>query len=359
MDIMKVFWVLALGLGLLLLGGCAALSPAAGKLMDGETLFTERDLMQTADLSGAAVLTVRDGEDLSITEAGVYVLTGAAKEVTVRVEAGKEAEVQLVLDGLSIENADAPCIYAAKAARVYLTTAGDSSLRVTGAFAPESGADGAVFSKADLTLNGDAKLTVASPENGVVSRDSLTVTGGSYEISAGSKALQGKDSIRISGGAFALTAGTDGLHAENNGDENLGWIYIGGGAFAIQVGDDAIHAASLVQIDGGSFSIAAAEGIEGTYIQINGGELDIRAGDDGLNAGHKSSAYRPTIEITGGRVTITADAGDTDCVDSNGDILISGGTVEVTGDSAFDCDGKASFTGGTVIVNGRKVKKLP
>ena len=105
-----------------------------------------------------------------------------------------------------------------------------------------------------------------------------------------------------------LAAGTDGLHAEHSGDERLGWIYIGGGSFAIRVGDDAIHAASAVQIDGGSFAIADAEGIEGTYIQINGGELDIRAGDDGLNAGRKSSAYRPTIESTGGRVTTTADS---------------------------------------------------
>ena len=359
MDVMKYFGAFILALVLLLPAGCAPSAPAAGKLMDGETLFTERDLRQTADLSGAATLTVGDGEDISITEAGVYVLRGAAKGVTVRVEAGKEDKVQLVLDGLSIENPDAPCIHVAGADKVYLTTAGDSSLRVTGAFAPESGADSAVFSKADLTLNGEGKLTVFSTENGVVSRDSLTVTGGSYEISAGSKALQGKDSIRIRGGAFALTAGTDGLHAEHGGDERLGWIYLGGGSFAIRAGDDAIHAASLVQIDGGSFAIAAAEGIEGTYIQINGGELDIRAGDDGLNAGRKSSAYRPTIEITGGRVTIAADSGDADCVDSNGDIRITGGALEVSGASAFDCDGTASFTGGTVIVNGKKVKKLP
>ena len=359
MEILRLIGAFALALGFLLLGGCAPSVPSGGKLMEGQTLFTERDLRQTAELSGATALTLRDGEDISLTEAGVYVLTGAAKGVTVRVEAGKEDKLQLVLDGLSIENADAPCIYVARADKVFLTTAGDSSLRVTGAFAPASGADGAVFSKADLTLNGEGKLTVASPENGVVSRDSLTVTGGSYEISAGSKALQGKDSIRIRDGAFTLTAGTDGLHAENSGDEQLGWIYIGGGSFAIRVGDDAIHAASAVQIDGGSFAIAAAEGIEGTYIQINGGELDIRAGDDGLNAGRKSSAYRPTIEITGGRVTITADSRDTDCVDSNGDIRITGGAVEVSGVSTFDYDGKASFTGGTVIVNGEKVKKLP
>jgi hypothetical protein len=35
------------------------------------------------------------------------------------------------------------------------------------------------------------------------------------------------------------------------------------------------------------------------------------------------------VEISGGTVTITMGAGDTDGVDSNGDILITGGTVSV------------------------------
>jgi hypothetical protein len=46
-------------------------------------------------------------------------------------------------------------------------------------------------------------------------------------------------------------------------------------------------------------------------------------------------------------------AGDTDGVDSNGDIRINGGTISITGQSTFDYDGNAEYNGGTIIENGR------
>ena len=64
-------------------------------------------------------------------------------------------------------------------------------------------------------------------------------------------------------------------------------------------------------------------------------------------------------QIAGGTVTITMGAGDTDGIDANGNILISGGTVSITGSSPFDYEGSASFTGGTVYVNGQQVNSLP
>ena len=51
-------------------------------MIDTASLFTERDLAQTADLSAAETIAVSDGETVSITEAGVYVLTGSAAECT-------------------------------------------------------------------------------------------------------------------------------------------------------------------------------------------------------------------------------------------------------------------------------------
>ena len=92
---------------------------------------------------------------------------------------------------------------------------------------------------------------------------------------------------------------------------------------------------------------------------ISGGDITIAASDDGINAARKSSAYTPTVEITGGTVTITMGAGDTDGIDSNGNIIITGGTISVNGNSAFDYDGSATFTGGTVYVNGQQVTTLP
>ena len=341
-------------------GVTASAASGVGSLVETGELFTERDMTQTADLSGAVTLQVSDGENLSITEEGVYVLTGAAAEATVVVDAG-DAKVQLVLDGVSITNSDFPCIYVRSADKVFVTTAANSSLTVTGSFSGdgETNTDGAIYSKNDLVLNGTATLTVRSSANGIVSKDDLKVTGGSYVITAASHALEGKDSIRIAGGSFDLTAGKDALHSDNDEDAEKGIVYIADGSFSINASDDGIHANTFVQIDGGSFSIRAHEGIESTYVLLNGGTIAIQASDDGINAANKSSAYRATIEINGGEISVSMGAGDTDGVDSNGDLIINGGTVSVTGNSCFDVDGTVSFNGGTVYVNGQQVSTIP
>lgn len=332
----------------------------SGKL-NAKDFFTERDLAQTADLSSATTYTVKSGEDIHITTAGVYVLTGTAQNTTVYVEAGDTDKVQIVLNGVSITNSNFPCIYVKTADKVFVTTSKDSSLTVSGAFKADgsTNTDAVIFSKQDLTLNGTASLTISSSDKGVVSKDDLKVTGGTYTIKASSKALSANDSIRISGGTFNLTAGTDGLHAENSDDNTLGYIYICGGDFTINASSDGIQAVSIVQIDGGTINITAAEGIESTYIQINGGTINISASDDGINASTKSSAYQPTVEFNGGTTTIKMGAGDTDGVDSNGYIIVNGGTINVTGNSTFDYEISGEYNGGTIIANGQQITYIP
>ena len=324
-------------------------------------LFTSRDLEQTADLSQAVRYTVANGQDIHITAAGVYVLSGTASEVTVFVEAGKDDKVQLVLDGLSVSNNDFPVIYVKTADKVFVTTSADSALSVTGTFVSDGSThtDGVIFSRSDLTLNGTAVLTISSTDNGVVGKDDVKITGGTYDITARSKAVQANDSIRVADGTLKLTAGTDGLHAENSDDDSLGYIWIGGGSISVQAGDDGIHATSVAQIDGGTICVSAAEGIEGTYIQMNGGTVDIEASDDGISAARKSTAYAPTIEINDGDITVAVGAGDTDGIDSNGSIIMNGGTVRVSGSSTFDCDGNAQYNSGTIIANGQQLSYIP
>ena len=329
-------------------------------VFDAEEMFSGRDLEQEADLSKAVRLEVKDGENISVTDAGVYVLSGSAKNVTVTVEAGKDDKVQIVLEGVTVENDSLPVIYVKKADKVFITVSEDSALSVTGKFDTENGkADGVVFSKSDLTLNGTAALRVSSTADGIVCKDDLRITGGGITVNAQSTAVRANDSIRIAGGTLVLTGGDDGLHAENDDDDTLGNIYIGGGSISIKAGDDGIHAGSVLQTDGGSVTVEAAEGIEGTYIQFNGGTIDIRATDDGVNAGRKSKSYPVTVVFNGGEITIVMGAGDTDGVDANGDIIMNGGTVSVTGNNAFDWDGTAIYNGGVVIVNGQQVDGIP
>ena len=340
--------------------GVSAVSGGSA-LLDTEELFTSRDLEQTPDLSEAHTITVSDRQQITISSEGVYILQGSAKNATVTVEADSSAKIQLVLDGLSITNEDAPCIYVKSADKVFVTTLSDSSLSVTGSFTADgdTNTDAVIFSKDDLTLNGSATLTISSTDNGVSCKDDLKVTGGSYVISAASKCLEAKDSIRISDGVFTLTAGTDGIHAENEDDDTLGYVYIGGGSFAVSATDDGIHGNAFVQIDGGSFQITAAEGIEASFVQINDGSISIQSWDDGINASNKSGAYPICVEINGGDISIAMSAGDTDGIDANGSIVVNGGTINITGNSSFDYDGTAQLNGGTLIVNGQTLDYIP
>ena len=264
---------LLLALLLVLSAGPVTAETISSPVYSASELFTERDLLQEADVSGAEKITVVSGEDVRITAGGVYVLSGTASGMTVCVDAGPEAKVQLVLDGLSIINEDFPCVYILTADKVFITIAADSSLSVTGTFRKDGNTktDGALFSKQDTVLNGTASLSVSSGENGIVCKDDLKITGGTYQIEAAKKAIEAKDSIRIAGGTFILDAGTDGLHAENKNDEMLGYIYIGGGVFNITAGDEGIYAVSVLQIDGGTFSIRSADGFNAALVQLNGG----------------------------------------------------------------------------------------
>ena len=340
-----------------------AASAAAGSppVYSSADLFTDRDLAQEADLSEAAYISVSDGQEVRITEAGVYVLSGTAADATVYVEAPDDAKVQMVLQNLQVTNSDFPVINVVSADKVFITTVADSALAVTGTFRADGGTstDGVIFSKQDLTLNGTAMLTIASTENGVVCKDDLKISGGTYAITAKSKAFEANDSIRVAGGIFTLRAGTDGFHAENSGDDSKGYIWIGGGSMDITCGDDGIHAASVVQIVDGEITISAAEGIEGTFIQLNGGTISITASDDGINAANKAAAVEVAVEFNGATVNVAMGAGDTDGIDSNGNLYINGGVISVTGNSTFDYDGTVSFTGGTVYINGQQTSSIP
>ena len=331
---------------------------AAATAAEESELFSERDLAQTADLREAKAVTLSDGETAVITEAGVYVLSGSAKEAQIVVEAGDEDKVQLVLDGLSIVNTDKPCILVENADKVFLTSAegSENTLTVSGRFSGDE--DAAVYARDDLVLNGLGTVTICSSGDGVRCGDDLKLTGGTWNVTAADTALKAHDSILVYDGVYVLDAGSDGLHGEDNEDDSAGCILIQGGSFAIRAGDDGVHAATVVTVNGGTLAISAAEGIEATQVIINDGEIAIQASDDGVNAGRKSMSLSVKIEVNGGALTIVMGAGDTDGIDSNGDLIITGGVIDVTAQSPFDYDGSCTYTGGTIIVNGTETNSI-
>jgi hypothetical protein len=289
------------------------------------------------------------------------VISGSAKNVTITVDADDNAKVQLVLDGATITNDSDPCIYVKSADKVFVTTTeSENRLAVSGTFEADgdTNTDAVIFSKDDLVINGKGTLNITSSDNGITTKDELKITGSTINIDCSGNALEAHDAINIADGTINITNCNDGLHSDDSDDDTIGSIYIAQGTFNINAKDDAIHATTTITIDGGDFTITAAEGIEGTYITVNDGNIDISASDDGVNAAAKSSNYTPTFEINGGSLKINMGQGDTDGIDSNGNIYVNGGTVDITGQSAFDYDGTAGYNGGTIIENGTETNTI-
>lgn len=338
-----------------------SLNMVTGGAIDTTDLFTDRDLKQTADVSEATTYTVSDGQTINITSEGVYVITGTASNASIIVEAGDEDKVQLVLDGVTITNESTPCIYVKSADKVFVTTTdSENTLSVTGTFTADgdTNTDAVIFSKDDLVLNGVGVLNIQSSDNGVTCKDDLKITGGTINIVCQSDGLEANDSIRIADGEISISTNKDGIHAENDDDDTVGYFYMCGGTLKVKAGDDAVHATTIVQIDGGELDLSAHEGLEATWIQINDGTVNIAASDDGINAAYKSAKISPTAEFNGGYVTIVMGSGDTDAVDSNGNLIITGGTLDITAQSPFDYDGVCQKTGGTLIVNGTETDTI-
>ncbi len=335
-------------------------SASTSTLIDTSQIFTDRDLAQEADLTDASYITLTSGEDVTITEEGVYVISGSVSDCTIIVDADS-SKVQLVLDGVTITNTVSPAIYVKAADKVFVTTTDSTNtLKVTGTFTADgtTNTDAVIFSKDDLVLNGVGTLNIESTANGISGKDDLKITGGTYNITSKEDAIEAKDSISICDGSFTISSEKDGIHSENSDDTSVGYVYISGGSFDIDAAEDGIQATTVLMIDGGNIKINAAEALEGTYVQINDGTLDIYATDDGINASGKSSSYDVVIEINGGDISIEMASGDTDALDTNGKLIVNGGNIDITAQFAFDFDTSAEFNGGTITVNGEEVTEI-
>lgn len=330
--------------------------------LDTSELFSDRDLEQSADLTAATQINLVSNQDVTLSEEGVYVLSGEVDNVTVTVDAAEDAKVQIVLDGVSITNEDAPAIYVKAADKVFVTsTDSENYMEVSGSYVADgdTNLDAVIFSRADLTLNGTGTLDIVSSQgNGISSKDDLKITGGVYTIQSSADAMEANDAILIHDGTITIDTEKDGLHSENEEDATLGNIYIEGGTLTIDAADDAITGNNLVQIDGGTINIKnAQEGIEANNVIVNDGQITLYANDDGINATPKVSS-NASIEVNGGSINVSMASGDTDAFDSNGDLYINGGTINVEATSAFDADGTAELNGGTVTVNGEPITEI-
>ncbi len=238
-----------------------------------------------------------DGNVITITSGGTYIISGTLSEGQLVVDADDE-KVQLVLDNADITCATSAAIYVKSAGKTFITLAEDSEniLMNTAEFEAidDNNIDAVIFSKDDLTLNGSGTLTINSENgHGIVSKDDLKITGGTYNITAASHALSGKDSVRIAGGTFNLVSGKDGIHSENADDSSKGYVYIAGGEFTIDSTGDGIDASNIVQIDDGTFDITAGGGAENSTKTHEDNMMGGPGGGNGPQMGEAPSGEAP------------------------------------------------------------------
>ena len=415
----------ATALSMTAVAGCTGTKSSTGNVVSSETetnaeetsaqseagtfssadMFTERDLAGTYEESGAVYVTlsddgitgetdgvVIDGQTVTITAEGTYIFSGTLSEGQIVVDADN-AKVQIVFDNVDITCASSAAVYVKSAEKVFVTLAEGSqnTLRNTDEYVAidDNNIDAVIFAKSDLTLNGTGSLTIISAEgHGIVSKDDLKITGGTYDITAAGHALSGKDSVRIADGTFILTAEKDGIHAENADDEEKGYIYIADGDFTITSDGDGMDASSIVQIEDGTFDITAGGGTANSQkthesdmpgggmsqnIERPDGESMPQMGEkpdeesmsqmgekpDGENMPQdtttdESSTSTKGIKAGGGMYlnggTYQIDSAD-DSIHSNANITIADGTYTLaTGDDGVHADDALTVNGGTITV---------
>ena len=276
------------------------------------------------------------------------------------VDAEDSAKVQLVLDNTQIGSSTSAAIYVRSADKVFITTAPDSrnTLSNGGEYVAidDNNIDSVIFSKADLTLNGSGTLTIsAAAGHGIVSKDDLVLSGGTYEITAASHGISGKDSVRIASGSYTITSGKDGIHAENADDTTLGFLYIEDGTFTIHAQGDGLSAGVYLQIEGGDFSVTTGEGSASVTLETDsmgggpgsfGAPTDSTTEDDSVS--QKGVKADGTLTISGGSFQIdTVD----DAIHANEDLLTTGGEFHLsTGDDGIHTDTALTIQDGTFTI---------
>lgn len=359
--------------------------------IDPSNLFSDRDLSGEYDAAKCDSITLSDtgcttdsknvtidGSTVTVTGEGTYIVSGTLSDGMIVVDVDKSEKVQLVLNGVDLTSKSSAAIYVKKADKVFVTLADktENVLANGGTFAAidDNNIDAVIFSKDDLTMNGTGTLIIDSPaDHGIVSKNELVITNGTYRITAASHGMTGKDNIAIADGSFVITAGKDAIQSQNEDDDTLGWVYIADGNFLLNAKSDGINAINEINIAGGTITVEQSEeGLEARLINISGGEIEITSSDDGINATDKRSGASAVetdlnhggmgdtqsdanIHISGGVIRINAEG---DGVDSNGYFTVSGGELYVTGPSnggngALDYGIDAMISGGIVVAAGQ------
>ncbi len=331
--------------------------------IDVSDMFTDRDSRTEYEKSEAVNVSFNgdsiacnstsvsiSGSTVTVKENGCYVFSGTLNNGMIKVDCDDSAKPQLVLNGVDISCESSAPIYIVNANKVFLTLADGSTNSLTngGSFVAidDNNIDGVIFSKTDLTLNGNGNLTVSTTAgHGVVCKDDLAITGGEYTVNCSSHGFSANNSVRIADITANITAGKDGIHAEHNEDTSKGFVYIEKGNIQINCAYDGISASSQLQIEDGAFNIVTGGGAK----NVSGGGYYSGMTSDSTTVSMKGIKATTSIIINGGSFSI--DSAD-DAFHSNSNVTVNGGDFQIkTGDDGFHADESLTVNDGTIAVS--------
>ncbi len=290
-------------------------------------------------------------EALLITASGTYRVTGTSSMGRIEVAKGVTG-VTLILDNLTLSNADTAPIIVKKNSSVLVKLEGVSTIANNedpekettdpdnfegAAIKVKSGSSLAVFGDGTLRVEGNAKNAIKG-----AAQSEFLVDGGAIKATAVNNGIGFDGSIVINDGTFDITSGNDGIKSEpDEGDtDSAGTITINGGSFTINSVGDAIQAAEKLTINNGTFNIK-------TYNGYNSSDFDKDTmSAKGLKAsGNNDNEEAPTNELVINGGTFSLNTAD-DAIHSDGYCDITAGTFNIyTGDDGVHAD--ATLTLGT------------
>ena len=326
---------------------------------DEATAIKIQLLGDTVSVSGDGVSTT--DSTITISKAGTYVISGESNGLQLKVDAEKEADIHIIFKGVTMTNTNAPInIQKANIVTITLEDGTNNTLSDSSENSDEK-ANTVLFSKVDLIINGTGTLNInAQKNNGIKANDILHITGGTYHINTIGNAFNVNDELNIAHTNMSIDAKDDAVKVDNDENLSVGNMFLSDNTFTIKAGDDGIHASGNLVIESGTYVIEnSTEGIEGRTITIQDGDVKVYASDDGVNAAN-ANVNQDEISFTmnGGNLFVEVGEGDTDCIDSNGNITVTGGTIQLVGQPGFDFDGTAVYTGGEITINGEKQSEI-
>lgn len=289
---------------------------------------------------------------ITITAAGVYVISGTLNDGQIIVDVKDKGTVKLVLNGAIITCSDNAPIYSKSAEKTIISLQEGTQNTITDGkkYASTDDPNAAIFSQDDLTINGTGNLTVSGNYNdGITSKDDLKITGGNIKISSADDGLMGKDLVAVKAGTIVIDAGGDGIKSSNDTDAAKGFVALEGGTYNIKSKADGIQAYTSVLISGGTFTIATGGGSSNAATKT-GDNMGEPFGNKDGTASTKTDATLKTD------TTAKTDETETEEVSAKGikastDVSIGGGTFKIdSADDAVHSNKNVTITGGDLSI---------